>query len=50
MSLDSAVSELRQRLLAGWWPDWRPQKNRFPKDWDNVALSMISAFDMDALR
>lgn len=49
MSLENAVSDLRQRLSAGWWPDWGPQKNRFPKDWDSVALSMIKAFENEAL-
>lgn len=47
-SLANAVSDLQERLSAGWWPDWREQKSRLPKDWDSVALSMIKTFEIDA--
>lgn len=49
LSLENAVSELRQRLSTGWWPEWERQKSRFPKDWDTVARSMIEAFETEAL-
>lgn len=39
-SLHRAIEELRQRLAAGWWPDWQRQRERFPASWDDVARNM----------
>jgi glycosyltransferase involved in cell wall biosynthesis len=40
-SLKVAVNELFIRLNKGWWPDWRVQLSKFPRDWDVVARRFI---------
>jgi glycosyltransferase involved in cell wall biosynthesis len=44
-SLTDAVRDLRQRLAAGWWPDYTPLREAFPRDWDEVAQRMVRQFD-----
>lgn len=36
-SLRSSVDELRRRLTAGWWPDWRERLRQLPPSWQDVA-------------
>jgi glycosyltransferase involved in cell wall biosynthesis len=40
-SLQRAVADLQQRLLAGWWPDWSARLVGLPRDWDAVAAAML---------
>lgn len=40
-SLHQAVSELRRRLDAGWWPDWTEKLVATPRSWDEVASAML---------
>jgi glycosyltransferase involved in cell wall biosynthesis len=40
-SLHEAVSELRDRLDAGWWPDWSEKLAARPRSWDEVASTML---------
>lgn len=41
-SLQCAVLTLRQRLQAGWWPDWSEPLRKFPADWRRVAEAMLA--------
>jgi len=40
-SLESAVSELKEKLVNGWQPNWNKQLTKIPKDWKYVADSLI---------
>ena len=40
-SLQRALADLQQRLLAGWWPDWSARRIGLPRDWDAVAAAML---------
>lgn len=40
-SLRLAVSDLRERLALGWWPDWTDRLRAIPKGWDEVAGMML---------
>jgi glycosyltransferase involved in cell wall biosynthesis len=46
-SLQSALTELRTRLAAGWRPDWSDQRAAIPRDWAEVAARMLALFDED---
>jgi hypothetical protein len=39
-SLKEAISELRARLDAGWWPSWADRLKLVPSSWDEVASSI----------
>lgn len=41
-ALKAAVTMLRNRLAAGWWPDWTDRLATLPRDWDSVARSMLA--------
>lgn len=41
-SLEAALRDLRHRLDAGWWPDWRAQMTPIPTSWDDVAARMLA--------
>lgn len=43
-SLADAVADLRQRLAAGWAPDWQAALSGIPRDWDHVAKAMLDLF------
>jgi hypothetical protein len=48
-SLRRALTELRARLTAGWWPDWADRLAPIPKDWNAVAEAMLRVtFDADS--
>jgi glycosyltransferase involved in cell wall biosynthesis len=40
-SLHAAIEELIKRRNFGWWPDWSANLNKIPRDWDQVADSML---------
>lgn len=40
-SLKSALQTLRERLDAGWWPDWKDRLSRIPGDWASVAARIL---------
>ena len=40
-SLYVAITELRERLRNGWWPDWRLQLESIPESWSVVAAAML---------
>lgn len=44
-SLRDALTELRRRLDAGWWPDWSEQLSRIPRSWNDVAARMLALVD-----
>jgi glycosyltransferase involved in cell wall biosynthesis len=44
-SIRQATQLLRDKLLAGWWPDWTRQLARIPDDWDEVARRMLALLD-----
>jgi len=40
-SLHQALNLLHLRLNKGWWPDWSNQLSKLPKNWEEVAHSML---------
>lgn len=44
-SLNSAIDELDQRLLAGWIPDYSTRLDLIPRDWTEVAQRMVALFE-----
>jgi len=40
VSLARAVTELSERLVRGWWPDWQSRIQQLPTSWDEVAKRM----------
>lgn len=46
-SLNDAIIELRQRLTAGWTPDYAARLASIPRDWDEVARQMVALFHDD---
>lgn len=36
-SLAKAIQTLNDKLMAGWWPDWNTELEKFPKNWQQVA-------------
>jgi glycosyltransferase involved in cell wall biosynthesis len=40
-SLYAAVTTLKNKLEARWWPDWSSQVKAIPRSWDVVAASML---------
>ncbi len=40
-SLHSAIVELSERRNTGWWPDWSANLEKVPRDWNEVADSML---------
>jgi glycosyltransferase involved in cell wall biosynthesis len=47
-SLRAALRQLKTRLESGWWPDWSEQLASIPRDWDEVAIRMLSLFEIPA--
>ncbi|MBR2172315.1 glycosyltransferase [Sphingopyxis sp.] len=45
-ALDQAITELKQRLSAGWQPDYTARLALIPRDWNDVAERMIALFDL----
>jgi hypothetical protein len=41
-SLLAALATLRDRLAAGWWPDWRAALAALPPSWDEVAAALLT--------
>ncbi|MEO7497279.1 MAG: glycosyltransferase [Massilia sp.] len=40
-SLRAAVDGVQASLDAGWWPDWSQNLKKIPRNWDEVASSML---------
>lgn len=50
VSLNGAITELRQRLMGGWTPDYAAGLASIPCDWDEVARQMVALFGNGPLR
>jgi glycosyltransferase involved in cell wall biosynthesis len=48
-SLKAAVDELFKRRNCGWWPDWSSSLEKIPRDWDQVADSMLKIATSDLI-
>ncbi len=42
VSLQEAVIDLNKRLDSGWWPEWSENLKTIPKDWEEVAIAILS--------
>ncbi|MGI9360321.1 MAG: glycosyltransferase [Parasphingorhabdus sp.] len=43
VSLRNAISQLKEKLANGYWPNWSDRIGLFPRTWDEVAVSMLSS-------
>lgn len=43
-SMSQAITLLRARLDAGWWPDWSHQTSTIPRSWHDTASQMLALF------
>jgi glycosyltransferase involved in cell wall biosynthesis len=41
-SLYLAVVDLSKRLDSGWWPEWSESLKVIPRNWEEVAATMLS--------
>ena len=40
-SLHAAIEELNRRRSLGWWPDWTSSLAKIPRNWQEVADTML---------
>jgi glycosyltransferase involved in cell wall biosynthesis len=41
-TLNEAVNDLSRRLDSGWWPEWSENLKAIPRNWEEVAVAMLS--------
>lgn len=40
-SMQAAIVELAKLRDSGWWPDWSPNLEKIPRDWNDVADAVL---------